>query len=178
MWKITICAKKNSATPSNRAAPFFSQILSVFGASSPAPHADEVVPGPHRPVFIVGMPRSGTSRTARQTALSRLRRQYLHEFERLKTDCPVITDKMPVNFRWLGFILSVFPETKVTRKLLDYCELGWHDDCLNFHQTRRAVSTASATQVKRKLYTGSSQAWRKYETHLASDQYSRANTPN
>jgi tetratricopeptide (TPR) repeat protein len=53
-----------------------------------------------------------------------------------------------------------------TRKLLEYCELSWKDACLDFHKNMRAVKTASSTQVRQKMYTGSSEAWRKYEKHL------------
>lgn len=250
----------------------FSLIRSAFGTLIPSLGESEIETCSHRPIFIVGMPRSGTSlveqilashpqvfgagelETMRQAAqpiierlqsapqsidkaiLLQLRRYYLQDIERFQTDRPVITDKMPINFRWLGFILSAFPEARVinlgrdpvatcwsifkqyfparglgfawnlsdlaeyfrlyqqlmsfwherfperiyelnyesltenqeaeTRRLLEYCNLEWHDDCLNFHQTKRAVSTASSTQVKQKLYTGSSQAWRKYEMHL------------
>ncbi len=53
-----------------------------------------------------------------------------------------------------------------TRRLLDFCGLPWNDRCLSFEQTRRPVRTASATQVRRGMYQGSSQAWRNYERHL------------
>ena len=53
-----------------------------------------------------------------------------------------------------------------TRKLLEYCELDWDEKCLNFHKNERAVKTASSMQVRKKMYQGSSDAWRKYETHI------------
>jgi tetratricopeptide (TPR) repeat protein len=53
-----------------------------------------------------------------------------------------------------------------TRKLLEYCGLPWENACLEFYKTKRVVNTASATQVRQKMYTGSSQAWRKYKKHL------------
>ena len=53
-----------------------------------------------------------------------------------------------------------------TRKLLHDCELQWQDRCLDFHTTTRPVKTASAMQVRQKIYTGSSDAWRKFETYL------------
>ena len=53
-----------------------------------------------------------------------------------------------------------------TKKLLQYCELDWDDNCLSFHKNKRAVNTASSLQVKRKMYQGSSEAWKKYEAHL------------
>jgi len=53
-----------------------------------------------------------------------------------------------------------------TRKLLEYCELDWDDNCLNFHKNKRAVKTTSSLQVREKIYQGSSDAWKKYETQI------------
>jgi hypothetical protein len=53
-----------------------------------------------------------------------------------------------------------------TKKLLEYCELDWDENCLNFHKNKRPVKTASSFQVRQKMYQGSSEAWRKYESHI------------
>ncbi|MDD9878182.1 MAG: TAXI family TRAP transporter solute-binding subunit [Magnetovibrio sp.] len=53
-----------------------------------------------------------------------------------------------------------------TRRLLDYLELPWDDACLDFHRTERRVATASSVQVRQGLYSGSVEAWRRYEAHL------------
>jgi len=53
-----------------------------------------------------------------------------------------------------------------TRKLLEFCELDWEEHCLSFHKTKRVVKTASAAQVRQKMYKGSSEAWKKYEAQL------------
>ena len=53
-----------------------------------------------------------------------------------------------------------------TKKLLEYCELDWDENCLNFHKNKRAVKTASSLQVRDKMYQGSSEAWKKYEAHI------------
>ena len=53
-----------------------------------------------------------------------------------------------------------------TKKLLEYCELDWDDNCLNFHKNKRAVKTTSSLQVREKIYQGSSEAWKKYETQI------------
>jgi hypothetical protein len=53
-----------------------------------------------------------------------------------------------------------------TRKLLHQVGLEWEDQCLEFHKTERAVQTASALQVRRKMYQHSSSEWRKYERYL------------
>ena len=226
-----------------------------------------------RPIFIVGMPRSGTSLVEQiisshqevygageldtitklaspiiknflagdvnyltEQALLFIREEYLDMLYQFNTSKNVITDKLPLNFQYIGFILSIFPDAKIvhlkrdaratcwsnyqyyfkskengysynfddlarfyglyidlmdywhelypnkiydmcyedltinqteeTRKLLEYCELDWDENCLNFHKNPRAVKTASSLQVKQKMYQGSSEAWKKHESHL------------
>ena len=53
-----------------------------------------------------------------------------------------------------------------SRKLIEFCQLDWHEDCLNFHQNKRVVSTASYDQVRQKLYTTSVRRWQNYESHI------------
>ena len=225
-----------------------------------------------RPIFIVGMPRSGTSlveqiisshhevygagelltlrkvidpilvkylnnnkyKVTKKDYLL-IREQYLDSLSNLNVSNKIITDKMPVNFRLIGFILSAMPEAKIihikrdaratcwsnyqqyfsdgngfsfdqedlvkfyalysemmdfwdklfpnkiydisyeeltknqkkeTQKLLNYCELDWDENCLNFHKNVRGVVTASKAQVRKKMYQGSSEAWKKYESNL------------
>jgi tetratricopeptide (TPR) repeat protein len=52
------------------------------------------------------------------------------------------------------------------RRLIDFCELDWSDDCLNFHKTKRSVRTASVTQVRQPIYKTSVERWRRYEQFL------------
>ena len=226
-----------------------------------------------RPIFIVGMLRSGTSlveqiisshhevygagelknlrqiiapilrehltddkkKLSKKTFLS-IRQQYLESLSSLNASENVITDKWPLNFRSIGFILSAIPEAKIihlkrdaravcwsiykhyfsdtgngwaynfddlaefyklykglmgfwhemfpgkvydisyedlttnqedeTRKLLEYCELEWDNNCLDFHKNKRTVDTASVLQVKQKMYQDSSKAWKEYEKYL------------
>ena len=169
-----------------------------------------------------------------ETAFLSLRKQYLDVLSHFNVPESVITDKSLLNFRFIGFILTAFPEAKIihmkrdaraicwsiyniylkgfdfgndfedlagfyglytelmdfwhqlypgqiydicyedlttnqeeeTRKLLQYCELDWDENCLSFHKNKRAVKTASAKQVREKMYQGSSEAWKKYEVHL------------
>ncbi len=53
-----------------------------------------------------------------------------------------------------------------TRKLLNFCNLPWEKSCLSFYKTQRKVATASATQVRRPMYSDSVQLWKKYEKQL------------
>jgi tetratricopeptide (TPR) repeat protein len=224
-----------------------------------------------KPIFIIGMPRSGTSLVHQIIAshsevygagelnnLNRIlapflnqsadkekkeisdddilsvRNQYIDLINTLNLNEIVILDKMPLNFRYVGFILSAFPEAKIihmkrdpmatcwsiykyifggnaysynqddlakyfclyenlmsfwhdlfpgkiydlsyenltgnqekeTKQLLKYCKLKWEENCLNFHTNQSAVKTTSDLQVRRKIYQGSSEVWKKYEAYL------------
>jgi len=243
----------------------FNQIKLAFSACSPLPL--EAVHKIKTPVFIVGMPRSGTSLVEQILAshsmlygageltflknavdqtkilsdkspenIDALRKYYLKELDNLKISEPYISDKMPINFRWIGFVLEAMPEAKIvhikrhplatiwsifkinftsdgngfsydlkdlvkyyelyedlmkfwhakfpgqiydvqyetltkdqeleTRKLLKFIGLDWEDQCLAFHETKRAVATASAAQVRKPMYQGSSKEWERFKEYL------------
>ena len=275
----------------DRSKTLFSTVKETF--STPYPDIEKSLsskPSTFKPIFIVGMPRSGSTLVEQiisshhavhgagesqdlrsliapilsdnliqgskiastsigndkiylssksslpEEAFLSLRKQYLNVLAKLNVSESVITDKSLSNFRFIGFILTSFPEAKIihmkrdaraicwsiyksnfrntgngysynfddlagfyglytdlmdfwhqlfpdriydmcyedlttnqeeeTRKLLKYCELEWDDNCLNFHKNKRAVKTASALQVREKMYQGSSEAWKKYEVHL------------
>lgn len=52
------------------------------------------------------------------------------------------------------------------RRLVAACGLTWSEDCLRPERAQGPVLTASADQVRRPIYTGSDEAWRRYERHL------------
>ena len=58
-------------------------------------------------------------------------------------------------------------ETQVER-ILEFCELPFQESCVNFHETERAVRTASSEQVRQPIYSGSVQTWTRYGAHLDS----------
>lgn len=71
-----------------------------------------------------------------------------------------------------GFILDVHYEDVVAdleaqvRRMLDFCGLEFEASCLHFHETERAVKTASSEQVRQPIYETSVGLWRNYELHL------------
>ena len=148
---------------------------------------------------------------------------------------PVVSDKMPSNFYYLGFIALLFPNARIVhcrrdaldtclscfttdfsdgqewsfdlaeigayygfylelmahwrrvlplpvheldyesvvadlageaRRLVEFCGLDWHPDCLEFHRAERPVLTASNAQVRQPLYASSVGRWRRFEKHL------------
>lgn len=49
-----------------------------------------------------------------------------------------------------------------TRRLLDHIGLDWSDQCLAFHENAAPVSTPSAAQVRRPIYTDSVARWKRH----------------
>jgi tetratricopeptide (TPR) repeat protein len=71
-----------------------------------------------------------------------------------------------------GKVLDVHYEETVTdleaqvRRILAHCGLPFEEQCLRFHETERAVKTASSEQVRQPIYRGALGKWRRYEKHL------------
>ncbi len=53
-----------------------------------------------------------------------------------------------------------------TGSMLSFCGLPWQQDCLNFYQTRRAVRTSSAAQIRQPLHSGAVGFWQHYKQQL------------
>jgi len=53
-----------------------------------------------------------------------------------------------------------------SRRLIEFLGLEWDPACLSFHDTDRAVRTASHWQVRQPLYSSSVGRWRDYRKHL------------
>jgi tetratricopeptide (TPR) repeat protein len=52
------------------------------------------------------------------------------------------------------------------RRALRHCNLDWEDACRDFHDTKRAVRTASLMQVREPVYRRSVGTWRRYAEFL------------
>jgi len=251
----------------------FSAIRTHF-ADGPLPVVLTPPKSRKQPVFVVSLPRSGTTlieqilashpavfgagelgamddvmnrlvppdpfamaeEDVTTVSLTKARDSYLKRLDDLGVPETMITDKMPSNFRWVGFIVAMFQGAKIihidrdpmatmwsmfkrrfageahgyaydlddlaeyhelfrelmdfwhermpdnllrvnyealtrdqeaeTRRILEFLGLDWDERCLRFHETDRAVRTASGEQVRRKMYAGSSEAWKAYAEQL------------
>ena len=52
------------------------------------------------------------------------------------------------------------------RKMIDYIDLPWNEACLEPHKQKRAILTASKTQVVKPVYKTSVRSWERYADQL------------
>ncbi len=74
---------------------------------------------------------------------------------------------MPGVIHELSYERLVADQEGETRRLLEFCGLGWEDACLDFHLNPAASATASAHQVRRPIYRSAVDEWRHYAAQLA-----------
>jgi tetratricopeptide (TPR) repeat protein len=74
---------------------------------------------------------------------------------------------MPEAMYPLSYEALVADQAAETRKLLDFCGLEWQDSCLEFHLNPSPTTTASAVQVRRRIFATSVAQWRNYTAQLA-----------
>ena len=62
---------------------------------------------------------------------------------------------------------NVINNTEETiRELIDYCNLPFEKECLEFYKSSRPVKTPSAEQVRQPIYKSGLNYWKNYEKHL------------
>ena len=66
----------------------------------------------------------------------------------------------------IDYDLLTINQKEETKKLLNYIGLNWEDSCMSPEKNIRSVATASKTQVRKKIYKGSSQKWKSYKPFL------------
>ena len=70
------------------------------------------------------------------------------------------------------FILNVEYESIISNtknevnKILEFCNLPWEDNCLEFYKTKRAIKTVSSAQARKPIYKSSVQSYKNYEKFL------------
>lgn len=73
---------------------------------------------------------------------------------------------LPGRIYELNYEVLTTNQNEETKKLINYLELSWEDNCLRPEDNQRGVSTASNIQVRQKIYQHSSQNWRHYQPFL------------
>jgi hypothetical protein len=66
----------------------------------------------------------------------------------------------------LDYEQLTFNQEAETRQLIEYLGLDWDENCLSPQNNTRSVTTASKLQIRKKVYQGSSEQWKKYQPFL------------
>ncbi len=89
---------------------------------------------------------------------------YYVQYRRLMSHWKSLYGEDILDFDYDALVQS--PKAQI-EKLVSFCGLEWNDACLNFHEAKSAVRTASVWQVREPLYRRSSGRWRNYAAQLA-----------
>jgi tetratricopeptide (TPR) repeat protein len=89
----------------------------------------------------------------------------IHEYQRVMEHWRKV---LPVPLLEVGYEETVANLEGMARKLVAWCGLPWEPACLEFHQARRPVRTASLVQVRQPVYRTSVGRWKHYERALPS----------
>lgn len=60
----------------------------------------------------------------------------------------------------------VAEQETISKDIINFCDLEWEEQCLDFYKTRRQVRTASIEQVRQPMNKKSIGAWKNYEDYL------------
>ncbi len=93
------------------------------------------------------------------TALGRYYNEYVHLMAHWDS-------VMPGRIHTVSYEALVADTETQVRGMLAYCGLPFEAGCLRFWETKRAVSTPSAEQVRRPIFTDAVEQWRKFEPWL------------
>ena len=72
----------------------------------------------------------------------------------------------PEKFYHLDYEQLTTDQEPETKKLIQYLGIDWEDACLFPEKNKRYVKTASNLQVRKRVYRGSSEEWKKFEKYL------------
>ena len=88
-----------------------------------------------------------------------------HEYQRMMEHWRKV---LPLPLLEVDYEETVADLEGVARRLVAWCGLAWEPACLEFHQAKRPVRTASAVQVRQPVFRTSVGRWKHYEHVLAS----------
>ena len=74
---------------------------------------------------------------------------------------------LPLKFLDLDYEDMISDQEGTSRRLIEFLDLEWHDDCLRYFNNKRSVTTPSRWQVRQPIYASSVNRWKRYERHLA-----------
>ncbi|TXR54202.1 tetratricopeptide repeat-containing sulfotransferase family protein [Reinekea thalattae] len=99
---------------------------------------------------------------------------FAYDMEELGVYCRILdnlglywSNNLPDNFYYrIEYESLVNNLENEAKKLIDFCELEWEQNCVKFYNHKRKVKTASQHQVTKPIYTTSIKSWKKYEPYI------------
>lgn len=88
---------------------------------------------------------------------------YYKQYRRLMTHWKSLFGPDILDFSYDEFVRN--PQS-AAKRLLAFCGLEWNSRCLEFHQAKNAVKTASVWQVRQPVYQHASERWKFYQMHI------------
>ena len=73
---------------------------------------------------------------------------------------------IPTAIHHVNYDELVSKQTSKTQHLIELLGLKWEDRCLFPESNKRQVTTASNIQIRKSVYSGSSEKWKLYTPHL------------
>ena len=90
--------------------------------------------------------------------------RYYRQYERLMDHWRTA---IPNPILELDYETLVTDQEAATRRMVEFCGLGWDDRCLAHHEGDQPILTASIWQARQPVNRSSLARWRRYEKHLA-----------
>jgi tetratricopeptide (TPR) repeat protein len=88
---------------------------------------------------------------------------YYRQYERLMAHWKAV---LPVPIYDVCYEELVEDPERISREMIAFCRLPWHDACLRFTETRRPVRTSSDLQVRQPISKKAVGYWKNYASHL------------
>jgi hypothetical protein len=89
--------------------------------------------------------------------------EYYLQYDRMMAHWHAVLPERVLDVQYEAVVAD---QGRQTRRLLEFCGLPWEDACLRYHETQRAIRTASSEQVRLPIYTTSIGTWRNYAREL------------
>ena len=89
--------------------------------------------------------------------------EYYVQYSRLIDHWHTVLPDFVLDVQYEEVVADLEPQV---RRILDFCDLPFEEECLRFFETERAVKTASSEQVRQPIYSSSVNLWRNYEPFL------------
>lgn len=89
--------------------------------------------------------------------------QYYLDYQRLMSHWQSLFRDEIFTVRYEDLVMD---QEKVSRQLVDYVGLDWDENCLEFQNNERNVSSPSNMQIRQPIYKSSIGRWKRYDRHL------------